>query len=122
MSIIKREGLPHFVVKKNLQKSGTRGIYFSDVVTEEVLRDVCLKITGQMEFTCEYVDNSLSLIHISLLYGRNGSGKSTIARGFRQIAGEVLPTISRTTVFDKDHNPINLSLIHILEVLLCLDM
>lgn len=58
MSIIKREGLPHFVVKKNLQKSGTRGIYFSDVVTEEVLRDVCLKITGQMEFTCEYVDNS----------------------------------------------------------------
>ena len=56
MSIIKREGLPHFVVKKNLQKSGTRGIYFSDVVTEEVLRDVCLKITGQMEFTCEYVE------------------------------------------------------------------
>ena len=45
----------------------------------------------------------------ALLYGRNGSGKSTIARGFRQIAGEVLPTISRATVFDKDHNPINLS-------------
>ena len=43
------------------------------------------------------------------MYGRNGSGKSTIARGFRQIAGEVLPTISRATVFDKDHNPINLS-------------
>ena len=45
----------------------------------------------------------------TLLYGRNGSGKSTIARSFRQIAGEVLPTISRATVFDKDHNPINLS-------------
>lgn len=45
----------------------------------------------------------------ALLYGRNGSGKSTIARGFRQIAGEVLPTISRATIFDKDHNPIILS-------------
>ena len=43
------------------------------------------------------------------MYGRNGSGKSTIARGFRQIAGEVLPTISRATIFDKDHNPIILS-------------
>lgn len=45
----------------------------------------------------------------ALLYGRNGSGKSTIARGFRQIAGEVLPTISRATIFDKNHNPIILS-------------
>lgn len=45
----------------------------------------------------------------ALFYGRNGSGKSTIARGFRQIAGEVLPTISRATIFDKDHNPIILS-------------
>lgn len=45
----------------------------------------------------------------ALLYGRNGSGKSTIARGFRQIVGEVLPTISRATIFDKDHNPIILS-------------
>lgn len=35
----------------------------------------------------------------ALLYGRNGSGESTIARRFRQIAGEMLPTISRATIF-----------------------
>lgn len=30
----------------------------------------------------------------TLVYGRNGSGKSTIARGFRLLSGETLPAIS----------------------------
>ena len=45
----------------------------------------------------------------ALLYGRNGSGKSTIARGFRQIAGEMLPIISGATILDKDYSSIDLS-------------
>lgn len=32
-------------------------MYFSDVITEEVLRDVCERITGKMEFTVDFVDN-----------------------------------------------------------------
>lgn len=49
--------IPHFVIKNNLQKSEQTGVYFGDVVTVEVLKDVCLKITGQAHFTYDYVDN-----------------------------------------------------------------
>lgn len=48
---------PHFVVKANLQKSKQTGTYFSDVVTIEVLTDVCRRITGLLDFTCDYVSN-----------------------------------------------------------------
>lgn len=48
---------PHFTIKKNLQKSKQTGIYFSDVVTVDVLRDVCQRITGKTSFTYAYVDN-----------------------------------------------------------------
>ena len=48
---------PCFIIKKNLQKSGTTGIYFSDSVTSQVLRDVCYKILKVNEFEVQYVDN-----------------------------------------------------------------
>ena len=48
---------PHFIVKKNLQKSSQTGVLFSDVVTPEVLADVCSRITERTDFTYEYVDN-----------------------------------------------------------------
>ena len=35
---------PCFIIKKNLQKSGTTGVYFFDSVTKQVLKDVCYKI------------------------------------------------------------------------------
>ena len=49
--------IPHFIVKKNLQKSLSTGVYFSDVVTLNVLKDVCHLITGGFDFTYDYVDN-----------------------------------------------------------------
>ena len=48
---------PHFVIKKNLQKSKQTGKYFNDVVTPQVLADVCARITGCEKFTCMYADN-----------------------------------------------------------------
>lgn len=48
--------IPHFVIKNDLQKSAQTGVYFSDGVTVDVLRDVCLRITGQTTFTYDYVD------------------------------------------------------------------
>lgn len=51
---------PHFVIKKNLQQSKKKGIYFSDVVSPEILEDVCLRITNEKDFTYEYVDNEYS--------------------------------------------------------------
>lgn len=44
-----------------------------------------------------------------LLYGRNGSGKSTIARAFRKIAGETDLPISHASVLDANGIPITLS-------------
>ncbi len=48
---------PHFIIKSNLQKSSVTGLYFSDMVTPEVLDDVCRRITNCDDFTYEYIDN-----------------------------------------------------------------
>lgn len=53
--------------------------------------------------------NKVKTIKGTLLYGKNGSGKSTIARGFRKIAGETLPVIGQALTLDKDGCSINLS-------------
>lgn len=48
---------PHFVLKRNMQKSGQTNTFFSDDVTHDVLKDICERITGQSDFTCDYVNN-----------------------------------------------------------------
>lgn len=45
----------------------------------------------------------------AFLYGRNGSGKSTIARAFKKLTGEEIPTISDVTVQDKDGHTFELT-------------
>lgn len=61
---------PHFIVKKNLQKSAQTGILFSDVVTPEILADVCYRITGKTEFSYEYVDNDYSDTFVGPTYNK----------------------------------------------------
>lgn len=48
---------PHFIIKKNLQKSVNTGEYFSDVITKEVMSDVCRRICGEAEYTYFFADN-----------------------------------------------------------------
>lgn len=45
----------------------------------------------------------------TLLYGRNGSGKSTMARAFRMARGEEQPAITQVSFIDKDGNSVALS-------------
>ena len=45
----------------------------------------------------------------ALLYGKNGTGKSTIAKAFRRAKGETQPAIKQISFFDKDENPVVLS-------------
>ena len=45
----------------------------------------------------------------SLLYGRNGSGKSTIAKAFRKIKGEDVPTVITADILDKTNQSVTLS-------------
>lgn len=64
------KNIPHFIIKKNLQKSKITNIYFSDIITPDVLKDVCYKITGQMLFTYEYVDNKYQDMFIKESYNK----------------------------------------------------
>ena len=52
--------IPHFIIKNNLQKSNVTKVYFSDIVTKDILKDICIKITGQEHFEYEFVDNEYS--------------------------------------------------------------
>jgi uncharacterized protein (UPF0335 family) len=45
----------------------------------------------------------------SLVYGRNGTGKSTIARAFRKLAGGTAPTINDAVFYDDACQPIILT-------------
>ena len=45
---------PHFVIKNKFQR---RSELYEDILTEEILRDVCKKITGKRRFTVEF-DNT----------------------------------------------------------------
>lgn len=67
---MKYRDIPHFVIKANLQKSKNTGVYFSDVVTPKVLRDVCYRITGQTSFTHEYVDNEYQDMFLEKSYNK----------------------------------------------------
>lgn len=62
--------IPHFVIKVNLQKSKSTGIYFKDIVTPKVLSDVCYRITGQTDFTYEYVDNEYQDMFLEKSYNK----------------------------------------------------
>ena len=48
-------------------------------------------------------------VKATLLYGRNGTGKSTIAKAFRKIKGETLPTIIQASIYNKEGNSISLT-------------
>lgn len=47
-------------------------------------------------------NNAIKSVKGALLYGRNGTGKSTIARAFRQLAGESIPGIKDASFCDND--------------------
>lgn len=48
-------------------------------------------------------------VKAALLYGRNGTGKSTIAKAFRNIAGEDIQCIKHASIYDNAGNQITLT-------------
>ena len=84
---------------------------------KDMLSDITkIKISGAIfntETTLDlfnpYDGDKLKTTKGTLLYGRNGTGKSTIAKAFRKLAGEFVPTISSTTVCNDSDQPLNLS-------------
>lgn len=48
-------------------------------------------------------------VKLSLIYGRNGSGKSTIAKAFRHISGEAVPTIFESVPLNMNNDSVTLT-------------
>lgn len=49
--------IPHFIIKNNMNKSSVTGKYMRDILTDAILRDVCLRITGREEYSVDFVEN-----------------------------------------------------------------
>lgn len=63
----------------------------------------------QFDFFNPHDGNKIKTIKGALLYGRNGTGKSTIARAFRKIAGKTVSVINNATIYDDQGQHIELS-------------
>lgn len=61
---------PLFVIKRNLQKSTQTGQTFQNQLNNDILKDICQKITGRSDFTCLYVDNNYSDEFLSNTYNK----------------------------------------------------
>ncbi|MCD7835749.1 MAG: hypothetical protein LUG83_03675, partial [Lachnospiraceae bacterium] len=48
---------PHFIIKNNMNKSAITGKYMKDILTPNILTDVCYRITGISEYDVDFVDN-----------------------------------------------------------------
>lgn len=51
---------PKFIIKRNMQKSAQTGIYFDDLVTHRILEEICVWITGRVDYEVEFVENDYS--------------------------------------------------------------
>lgn len=46
---------PKFIIKKNMQKSAQTGVYFDDLVTESIMEEICMEVTGESDYDVEFV-------------------------------------------------------------------
>lgn len=82
-----------------------------------MLKDITmLKILGanfdsltSFDFFNPHDGNKIKTVKGALLYGRNGVGKSTIARAFRKATGEIVPIINVAAFYDDTAHPVILT-------------
>lgn len=48
--------IPEIYIKNNFQKSSQTGEYASDIFNEEVLKDLCFRVTGSLLYTVRFVE------------------------------------------------------------------
>ena len=63
----------------------------------------------EFDFFNPHEEKKEKTIKGTLLYGRNGSGKSTIAKSFRKLAGESVPTIINATAYGVENQSLILA-------------
>lgn len=86
---------------------------FKDIVTIKVQGANFTSVTPLALFEPRDKDKEgndvLKTIKGVLLYGRNGAGKSTIAKAFRKAKGEILPAVEHVSFLDKDGKAVALT-------------
>lgn len=78
-----------------------------------MLKDITkTKMTGAnfdsltlFDFFNPHDGDKVKTIKGALLYGRNGTGKSTIARAFRKLSGDTVPAITSVVIYDDAGQP-----------------
>jgi len=58
---------PHFIIKNKFQKIGL----YQDLLTPEILSDICLKVTGRSDYTCEFDNTGYNIGRLVLLEYQN---------------------------------------------------
>ena len=66
---------PTFIIKENSQKVKN---HFRKVLTRDILKDICFRITGETEFICRFKDNAYSDKYLQLKNKRRTSGNFEI--------------------------------------------
>jgi hypothetical protein len=61
---MKNSNLPHFTIKNRFQK---KVILYSDFLTEDVLKDVCLIVTGKAHYTYEFDNEGYNIGRMAVL-------------------------------------------------------
>lgn len=56
--------LPHFIIKNRFQK---KPIHYSDILTNDILTDVCSRITGSSEYTTEFDETDYNKGRLAIL-------------------------------------------------------
>lgn len=49
--------IPKFIIKRNMQKSAQTGIYFDYLVTDPIMGQICIEVTGRPDYEVEFVEN-----------------------------------------------------------------
>lgn len=58
-----KHGKPHFIIKNKFQK----GDLYQDLLTPDILADICLKVTGRSDYTVEFDDTGINIGRLALL-------------------------------------------------------
>lgn len=69
-------------------------------ITKIAMMGACFDSLAQFDFFNPHEADKLKTVKGALLYGRNGTGKSTIARAFCKLAGATDPRICNATFYD----------------------
>ena len=93
--------MAHFTINNNFQKRDSK---YSDILTGEILKDVCKRITGQEEYSWDFID-AVNVGRLAVL--EHNGVKSYISFSEDSIAGRNSSFQSLPSAFTR------LSLIHI---------